>query len=355
MADVAANLKDWSTTASNNAPSGTTAIGSGLDDNLRELQKVVRQDLAHKGADIASAATTDLGAVPGLFHDITGTATITSFGSVSAGIWKILRFTGSLTLTHNATSLILPGGANITTGPGDRAIVFSLGGGNWIVVDYTAASAATERTILGAAGVSDNNTFSGNNTFTNPLTLSGDPTQPLHAATKQYVDGAVPAGVVAYFAASSPPSGWLKANGAAVSRTTYAALFSAIGTTFGAGDGTTTFNLPDLRGEFIRGWDDGRGVDSGRAFGSSQLDAFQGHRFGNSGAGLVLVGNGNEGQAASGVAVSNTGRVNVSTGNGVPGASSTVLDIMSDGTNGTARVASETRPRNVALLACIKY
>ena len=84
-------------------------------------------------------------------------------------------------------------------------------------------------------------------------------------------------GEVAFFARSTPPSGWLKANGAAVSRTTYAALFAAIGTTFGAGDGRSTFNLPDLRGEFIRGVDDGRNVDSGRGLGTAQGDAIKTH------------------------------------------------------------------------------
>ena len=84
------------------------------------------------------------------------------------------------------------------------------------------------------------------------------------------IDQAAPAGTVAYIAGSAAPAGWLKANGAAVSRTTYAPLFAAIGTRYGAGDGSSTFNLPDLRGEFIRGWDDSRGVDAGRALGSSQ-------------------------------------------------------------------------------------
>ncbi len=77
-------------------------------------------------------------------------------------------------------------------------------------------------------------------------------------------------GKVVAFARSSAPSGFLKCNGAAVSRTTYAALYAAIGTTFGSGDGSTTFNVPDLRGEFVRGWDDARGIDSGRTFGSWQ-------------------------------------------------------------------------------------
>lgn len=68
-----------------------------------------------------------------------------------------------------------------------------------------------------------------------------------------------------------PPNGWLKCNGSLVSRTQYAALFAAIGTRFGPGDGSTTFALPDLRGEFIRGWDDGRGIDAGRALGTAQV------------------------------------------------------------------------------------
>ena len=80
---------------------------------------------------------------------------------------------------------------------------------------------------------------------------------------------------VLYFAGQTAPVGWLKANGAAVSRTAYAALFAAIGTTYGAGDGSTTFNLPDLRGEFMRGWDDGRGIDHGRVLGSAQGDAIR--------------------------------------------------------------------------------
>lgn len=78
------------------------------------------------------------------------------------------------------------------------------------------------------------------------------------------------AGTVAYSAATVPPAGWLKCNGAQVSRTTYARLFAAIGTQFGAGDGANTFAVPDLRGEFIRSWDDGRTLDNGRGFGTVQ-------------------------------------------------------------------------------------
>lgn len=138
----------------------------------------------------------------------------------------------------------------------------------------------------------------------------------------------VPAGCVSHFAMNTPPAGWLKANGAAVSRTSYAALFSAIGTTFGAGDGSTTFNLPDLRGEFIRNWDDGRGVDSGRAFGSAQGGAMESHSHT-----IAVTGQ----QVGSGT-----------TALGV-GGTSTPVATSSTGTG------SENRPRNIALLACIKY
>ncbi len=88
---------------------------------------------------------------------------------------------------------------------------------------------------------------------------------------------AVPTGTVDAFAGSTAPTGYLLCDGSVISRTTYADLFSVIGTTYGTGDGSATFKLPDLRGEFIRGVDRGRGVDSGRALGSFQNDAFKSH------------------------------------------------------------------------------
>lgn len=91
---------------------------------------------------------------------------------------------------------------------------------------------------------------------------------------------AAPPGVVSYTAASSAPTGWIKANGAQVSRTTYAALFAAIGTLYGAGDGYTTFNVPDLRGLFVRGLDDGKGIDPSRAQGSVQSSQNLSHNHG---------------------------------------------------------------------------
>lgn len=94
----------------------------------------------------------------------------------------------------------------------------------------------------------------------------GDLDTRLAALEAAQAANAAPPGTVVAFAgvvggAVAPPAGWLLCDGAAVSRTTYAALFAAIGTTAGGGDGATTFNLPDYRGRFIRGVDQGVGRD----------------------------------------------------------------------------------------------
>jgi hypothetical protein len=162
-ADVDDTLPEWSTTESSNKPSGGTSVGTNLDDNIRMLQKVVRGWLASKGADIASASTTDLGAVEGLAHDITGSTAITSFGTIGAGILKVLTFEGALTLTHNATSLILPGGANITTASGDTAVVISEGSGNWRCVSYQKASGLAVVSPRGMEAIESGSLPSANN------------------------------------------------------------------------------------------------------------------------------------------------------------------------------------------------
>lgn len=163
----------------------------------------------------------------------------------------------------------------------------------------------------------------------------------------------VPAGAVSYFAMSTAPSGWLKANGAAVSRTTYATLFAAIGTMYGAGDGATTFNLPDLRGEFLRGFDDGRGADSGRVFGSWQKGTLLGYDMNADEvwgtAALSTVGT--TSRTEIGADAYNTS--DYPNGRIVGSAATTAATL--PGEAGNRGYSGITRPRNVALLACIKY
>lgn len=137
-ADIAASLSAWvasSADGGGNLPTGGTAISTNLDDNLRMLQSVVRIELATRGT-VASATTTDIGAVAAGTVEVTGTTTITGFGTVSAGIRRRLVFAGALTLTHNATSLKCITQANITTAAGDTCEMESEGSGNWKMLSY---------------------------------------------------------------------------------------------------------------------------------------------------------------------------------------------------------------------------
>ena len=143
----------------------------------------------------------------------------------------------------------------------------------------------------------------------------------------------MPPGFVAPFAGATAPAGWLECNGAAVSRSTYAALFAAIGTIHGVGDGATTFNLPDTRGEFIRGHDHGRGVDAGRVLGSWQADEFKAHAHR-----LPIEDGGTEERQSIAWSLNSDERI-----------SPNEIDSTADA-GGT-----ETRPRNVAMMYCIKF
>lgn len=189
-----------------------------------------------------------------------------------------------------------------------------------------------------AGGLSELATVDGF-TVTGPIVLPGNAANPLEAVPKQQLDSsirteisyAISPGIIMYFAASSAPTGWIKANGALLSRAGYPNLFAVIGTTFGAGDGSTTFQIPDLRGEFLRGLDDGRGVDSGRALGSYQTD--------------VIKQNGNltlNGFSAAALISSPQMNYNAISPGGI-------------GFSPFPGGGNETRPRNIALLACIKY
>jgi hypothetical protein len=170
------------------------------------------------------------------------------------------------------------------------------------------------------------------------LTSNGSGSDPSYQASTS-----VPAGTIIHVAMNTAPSGYLKANGAIVSRTTYATLFAAIGTTFGNGDGSTTFGLPDLRGEWIRGWADDRAVDTSRAFGSAQAEMIGPHNHGITDPGHthsegVAIAGGNDGAGGAGFGFPNSS----TTGSATTG-------ITINNNSGT-----ENRVRNIALLACIK-
>lgn len=137
-------ISQLSTTASLNSPDGAVDVPSSIDDYQRAHAAFIAQlyagTVAAPTVIVPSATTTDIGAAASENVDISGNTTITGFGTVAEGINRKGRFTGVLTLTHNATSLILPGNANITTAANDRYEARSLGGGNWIVTKYQYAS-----------------------------------------------------------------------------------------------------------------------------------------------------------------------------------------------------------------------
>ena len=197
--------------------------------------------------------------------------------------------------------------------------------GTGIPQDLTAA----EATAILSAVVGDSG--SGGTKGLVPAPAAGDAAAAKVLTAAGTWGAGVPVGSVTMYAANTAPTGWLECNAAAVSRTTYAALFAVIGTTFGVGDGSTTFNLPESRGEFMRGWDNGRGVDPARAFGSAQADEFEAHVH------SVTPPAAND-DTASGLTTTGTG------------GAETITPYNTASTGGT-----ETRPRNIALMFIIKY
>ena len=156
----------------------------------------------------------------------------------------------------------------------------------------------------------------------------------------------VPPGAVLPFAMAVTPSGWLAANGAAVSRTTYAALFAAIGTLYGVGDGSTTFNLPDLRGYFVRGSGTNSDGTAAAGFGTRQADAFKSHSHTGSAnaAGISTISVNWNGTRFS---------TRDANGNSTGGDNRDLTHGHSLTINETG--GTETRPKNIALLYCIKF
>jgi len=171
-----------------------------------------------KGTDAASTTNVTL-LSDGNFYDVTGVNPIESMTAYQDGTIIWTRFTGAgLTLTQNSTKLVLPGAVNYTTIQNEIVQWISVGAGIWVM---------QESSRWGVAG--------------GPL--------PGH--------GIIPIGIEMFWPVLTPPAHWIRLFGQAISRTTYAAYFALIGTTYGAGDGSTTFNVPPWYGRT------GIGVDTG--------------------------------------------------------------------------------------------
>jgi len=159
-----------------------------------------------------------------------------------------------------------------------------------------------------------------------------------------------PVGHVAAYAGNVAPLGYFECNGAQVSRTTYVKLFAVCGVFYGAGDGSTTFNLPDLRGYFLRGWSDTSGIDTGRIIGSTQADLVgpiidPGHTH-------IDSGHSHSYDKATGVSPQTGSSTNcfISNASATTGISTAVISTNFTGISG----GTETRPKNVAMMYIIK-
>jgi len=186
---------------------------------------------------------------------------------------------------------------------------------------------------IGTAGIADANITTAKIADANITTAK------LAAATSQAL---APTGAIISYAGSSAPSGWFICDGNAVSRTTYSDLYTVVGTTYGVGDGSTTFNIPDLVGYFVRGLDEAQAVDPDvRTLGSTQQDGIIAHvhrvqtdDYGDSDD-SAYVGRGDAAIEDSSNVVKSSGPY--------------------DSTDSTYIGKTETRPVNIALNYIIKY
>lgn len=332
------------------------------DDHIRMIKAVIKNTFPGLGGALGRTSSKNIGFTPGLtentcvFHC---TASVTMGLLAVAGVpdgthYFVNAFGGAVTVDPNGSELV-NGAATFVYPQGYWGLVVKVGSGwNALCVPtpeqaITAATAKATPVDADTFGYTDSaasfslkkltwaNTKTTLKTYFDTLYLglvapgtSGNVLTSNGSAwtsSALVIPSGIPAGCVAHFAMSSAPTGWLKANGAAVSRATYSALFSAIGTTFGAGNGSTTFTLPDLRGEFLRGLDDARGVDSGRVLGTAQ------------GATSIADGRG-------------SGNLSFKETDGTDG---TKAGFYVQAAGAGTETFYKTRPRNIALLACIKY
>lgn len=313
--------------------SGLTSAYKTTEDGLGTASALALSTLGVKSNGLLESAGN---AVVGGTLTVTGATALNSTLTVTGATTELstLSVSGALTATGglvgNVTGNLTGNVTGNTAGTHTGSVVGNVTGnvsGSSATCTGNAATATTlqtPRTIQLTGVILGSASFDGSANISIATTTAGT---------------AVPAGIIVPFAGTSVPTFWMECNGSAISRTTFAALFAAIGETYGAGNGTTTFNIPDLRGEFMRGWDNGRGVDSGRIIGSNQS-----------------AGVGSFSSTLNGTMISwDQGSS--------PAANSTNATIGANASGGNANVTtsslnlsggSETRPRNVAIMYIIK-
>ena len=368
-ADINSNLAAlYSLSSGSSAPSTTTAHQLWLDtsttpDTLK-IRNASDNDWISLGtaetgfglADLAGATFTGNVLVPA---GTEGAAGLGIAGDTDTGLYKVSANDLGITAGGTRRAHINSDGLTIRDGKGLRL----QDSGNSNIVELKAPALTSDVVLTlppsdGDAGDTLQTNGSG--------VLTWEPVQ------------GVPTGTVFCVAYATIPSGYLECNGAAISRSTYATLFSKIGVLWGNGDGSSTFELPDLRGEFVRGYDNSKGVDSGRSPWSNQSDSNKQHNHSFSGTSastgahthwIMWTGGANEGRlaehagdayaAVTGSYVGNDPRQDAEIG-AKSGATANAGITNSTGSHShtisgsIGNEGSESRPRNVAMIYIIK-
>jgi microcystin-dependent protein/sporulation protein YlmC with PRC-barrel domain len=326
--------------------SGVTAIGSGVivDADVSASAGIAHSKLANITAgQVLMGNATNVPTSTALSGDVTvNSSGVTAIGAgviVDADVNASAAISLSKLATGALPSAITVASANIVDGTivnadisGSAAIDHSklahITAGSVLIGNATnvpTATAVTGDVTISSSGV----TAIGSGVIVNADISASAAIDGSKLATAAQ-QALVPAGAVMAFAMNSAPSGWLAADGSNVNRTTYASLFSAIGTTYGAGDGSTTFDLPDLRGYFVRGSGTNSDATAAGTFGAKQADDLKSHLHTH------------EPGAAAGAA---------------SGGSFTAqrTDLLTTAINTSSTGGTETRPKNIAMLYCIKF
>lgn len=253
--------------AGNPVVSGTTITSTQFNTTMNDVAAALTGSLPRDGQ----------ASMTGPFRLSDGSPTVPAFGfngEASTGLFR--PTTNTLAFSVGGTERMRIASGNIiigTTSDGGQRLQVT---GNTALTGDLAITGTTTgitKTMVGLGNV-DN---------------TADVNKPVSTATQAAIDALQAAltaittarrGTISAVPFSSTPTGSILCNGQAVSRVTFAGLFALIGTTYGAGDGSTTFNVPDLRGVALRGLDEGRGLDSGRSLGTYQADGFASHAHG---------------------------------------------------------------------------
>jgi hypothetical protein len=334
---------------------GNMGVGNSAPANRVHITSATANTSGLRFANLTSASPTVASMGNVLAVDVNGDVVLTS-GAAAA--WELLGNAGTTAGTNflgttDAQDMV------IKTNNLERVRVMAVNGNVGIGTPAPDASAKVEITSITSGFAMPRMTSAQRKAISLPV--AGLQVYDLDLKGFYVYDGAKwdcannPAGTVQYFANNTTPNGYLECNGQAVNRTTYAELFNAIGTLYGIGDGVTTFNLPDLRGEFLRGADNGRGADPGRALGTTQSPSPVVH----DDTGGAAAQNGDFSMDNGAVAYSDPWPGNIA--GGIPSAYWAASPAGWTVYTGTATGGAAygmihgARPRNVALMPCIKF